>query len=132
MLTTAKMTKHCPDGDDPSPLPKKKQQHHSAAAEVLHSDDLMAGVMRFVDMGSAMNCRAVCKQWKALVTEAGMDPLEAGCKGEELDKGVQSQQLLETNLKQTRKIYTPEHAAFLGTHLSRQEGVSKEMREVGL
>lgn len=42
---------------------------------------------------------------------------------------MQSQQLLQAGLERTRRIYTPEHAAFLATHLSRQENVSEEMRQ---
>jgi hypothetical protein len=43
--------------------------------------------MRSVDMNTALKCRVVCKAWKKIVQDAGLHPIEAGKKGEELDAG---------------------------------------------
>lgn len=93
--------------------------------EVLHSDDLMAGVFRFVDMSSAINCRAVCKQWKKLVSEGGMDPLEAGTSDEELDKGPFPSTLPVRNAARWRAPVSHNVAVALPHIVSREETLHK-------
>ena len=58
-----------------------------AAPPVTLSEDIVAVVMRSVDMSTALKCRVVCKAWKKIVQDAGLHPIEAGKKGEDLDAG---------------------------------------------
>eukprot|EP00960_Hanusia_phi_P010264 300102-Hanusia_phi.AAC.1 len=90
----------------------------------------MAQVIKFLDMGTALKARAVCRSWKKLVSDANLHPLEANMRGEELQTGLDAQSLLLTNKRLENNIWTEEHSCALGTYLSRQETVTEEMRTV--
>ncbi|EKX42938.1 hypothetical protein GUITHDRAFT_140808 [Guillardia theta CCMP2712] len=106
------------------------QPARSIERNICLSEDIMALVMKFMDMNTALNARLVCKSWKKLVSDANLQPLEANLKGEELQTGLDAQSLLLTNRRLENNIWTQSHACSMRTHLSRQETVTEEMRTV--
>lgn len=101
---------------------------NSHTNSVLLNGDVMAVVIKQINLETAMNVRAVCKSWCMLVKDAKLEPLEAGYSKEEMARGIQRQKDLEQALVQENEVWTSAYTRKLAQYLERQEEITAEMR----
>jgi hypothetical protein len=70
----------------------------------------------------------VCKSWRKSVKDAGLEPLEAGCKQKEMARGRECQKDLEEALARENQVWTAELTAKMAQHLTDQQEITAEMR----
>ena len=92
------------------------------------SEDVFGMVLRSIDMKTALRCRVVCKAWSKMVREAGLQPIEAGLRGELLERGLQQHRLLYTAKMQELQTYTPTYCFQLANHMKLQDTITVDMR----
>lgn len=101
---------------------------HAAATSIRHLKDAMAVIMQEMDLDTAMKARVVCKSWRDLVEDAGLQPLEAGCSQKEMARGRKCQKDLQEALAQENNVWTAELTAKMAQHLTDQQEITAEMR----
>jgi hypothetical protein len=101
---------------------------NAAISPEKYSADSMALVIEEMDLKTAMKARAVCKSWRTVVKEAGLEPLEAGCTMQQVVLGLESQKRLEQALTQENEVYTPAYTAKLTEYLAKQTEITAKMR----
>lgn len=101
---------------------------NAAISPEQYSADIMALVIEKMDLKTAMKARAVCKLWRGVVKEGGLEPLEAGCTKQQVVRGPESQMRLEQELTQEEEVYTPAYTAKLTEYLTKQKEITPEMR----
>jgi len=102
--------------------------HCANADQSLDSSDIMALVVKEMDLNTAKNARAVCRSWRRFVKEAKLEPLEAGCSEQQRKLGLENQQRLEKALALENQVYTAEFMAKIAQHLTQQQEITAEMR----
>lgn len=72
---------------------------------ILH-DVLSMHVMQWIDVGTALRCRAVCSRWRRVVAATnGLQPMEAGLPAAEMDAGLQEQRAVRVTLQKERDLW---------------------------
>ena len=99
-----------------------------------HDDLFSMHVLQFLDMENALRCREVCSRWKRCVAAVGLEPLESGKSGEEVEAGRQEQQLLRAALRREGELWADEEHArifrMLSNDLEQQHGLNARMRQI--
>lgn len=98
------------------------------ADHILNTSDIMALVMKEMDLNTILNARAVCKSWRRFVQDANLNPLEAGCSEQQRKLGLENQQRMEAGFAQESQVWTTAHTAELAQYLTNQKAITGEMR----
>lgn len=98
------------------------------ADHILDTSDIMALVVKEMDLNSILNARAVCKSWRRFVQDANLNPLEAGCSEQQRKLGLENQQRMEAAFAQENQVWTAAHTAKLAQHLTKQQAITGEIR----
>jgi hypothetical protein len=118
---------------------RSRQEHSTPSAHewwILH-DVLSMHVMQWMDVGTALRCRAVCSWWRravAATSSGSLQPLEAGLPAAEMDAGLQEEHAVRHALMTERELWADDmhvrRFTKLANDLEQQHGLNSKMRQV--